>query len=447
MDLGFLFFKEETVKNSRRDFLKFTTGFVAAQALLSADSTEASRTAISQIPILQGGTSESATTLVVVLPTNSFSRKQIQFEIFNSQGALHRAWEIFDATILIDQAKLFHLDVYRLEKDLFYKLVIYIEGQPVDQRIFQAFASRSNNVILGSCSNENIREGKTEIWKKMEATRSDAFFYLGDAVYADSALESAFGTPASLESAHRKYLSTLKSIPHYFRQRLLPQFNIWDDHDFGWNDGDETHPNKPDMLIMFRAFFPQKFGPRLEKGPHLSFSIQVNGIQYLFVDGRSERNYSSKQNRYISKGTKDWILNRISRHEGPSAIITGSQLCGFGTNRDSIEQAHPEDFGWFKRLFESQSSVVFFISGDTHYSHLQILNWGSHQTVELTSSGLHSYNFTSSGKRDFSQGQMGYYKGINFCTLSAQAKGLRAEGLFSCISLRGVEFDIPLNLY
>ena len=432
--------------NSRRDFLKFTSGLLSATTLLSTKRAQAFRSSSKKIPVIQGGTSESSTTLVIILPADQSSSKQIQVEIFNSEGFMHKDWKLSEVTLFSQQARLFHVDVQRLEANLSYELVLFIDGRPIEQRFFQSFAPRSRTLILGSCSNESIRQGQKEIWGKIESTKSDAFFYIGDAVYADSAIESALGTPASVESAHRRYISTLKSLPHYFREKLVPQFHIWDDHDYGWNGGDENHPHRLDMQKMFRVFFPQKFGPTYKRGGHLSFSIQVNGIQYLFIDGRSERNYSAKQNKYISNETKNWILESIQSHQGPSAIVTGSQLCGFGTNRDSIEQAHPADFNWFKNCFESQSSVLFFISGDTHYSHLQTLQWGSHESMELTSSGLHSYNFTGSGKRDPSQGQKGYYKGVNFCTLWAEAKGHRVQGRFSCTSLRGAEFSIPFDL-
>lgn len=432
------------MKNSRRDFLKFSSGLVPSALLLSAINSKAGPAQTGKIPILQGGTSESATTLVLVVPALSSSKAQLQIAVFDSLGRLHDDWNLSETSFFPKEARIFDLDVTRMRKDLTYTLTVYLNGSLVDQREFQSFESRAEQIILGSCSNESIREGQKEIWRKMESIDADAFFYFGDAVYADSTLETVFGRPASMESAHEKFVQSLRSLPHYFRSRLIPQFNIWDDHDYAWNNGDENHPNKLKMQKMFRAFFPQKFGPSLSQGPQLSFAIKVQGIQYLFVDGRSERNYSDKQNKYVSEESKNWILQRMKNHSGPSAIVTGSQLCGFGTNRDSIEQSHATDFIWFKQLIEKHQEVLFFISGDTHYSHLQVLNWGQRRTAEITSSGLHSFNFTGNGKRDPAEGQLGFYKGVNFCTLRAQARGSRVEGEISCISLRGIEFQFPL---
>ena len=85
---------------------------------------------------------------------------------------------------------------------------------------------------LGSCNNQNY---PTPAWDALEDEALDAFFFLGDNVYGD--------TPSGeLDYLKQSYELFASVMPKWLKETEL--LVIWDDHDFGLNDGGSSYRYK-----------------------------------------------------------------------------------------------------------------------------------------------------------------------------------------------------------
>ena len=80
---------------------------------------------------------------------------------------------------------------------------------------------------LGSCLDQDYPQ---PIWESIKKENLNYFIFLGDNVYGDS----YFGNLRKMKKAYEKQE---KVLPNFLNQ--LQIYAIWDDHDFGVNDGGE----------------------------------------------------------------------------------------------------------------------------------------------------------------------------------------------------------------
>jgi hypothetical protein len=386
---------------------------------------------LSQRPfsILQSAASTSATTLVAVVPR----RALVTFEIVECESDyrppfLLKEMSMFE-NLLPDSERVFHIHVEELREGRDYKLLCYENSELRDLRYFSGLKLDHKKFAALSCSNQSLVGPQKGIWSSLKSENVDALFYLGDSVYANSPWDTVLGKLARPEKAYERYLQAFKTIPLYRFDKLIPVFNVWDDHDYASNNGDKYHPHKIEMQSIFRVFFPLDYGPHLEKGPGVSFSITFGNCIYYFIDGRSFRDYSTETNSLLGDQQKEWLSGRLKQNPVPSVLILGSQIYGFGRNRDCVEARHPADLFWLQKLFRHFNAPMAFITGDVHFSHVQKLSAEDfgYSTYEFTSSAMHSYYFPGWGRRSPLLGQMHYcgwpnYNVFEISSLSGQMK-------------------------
>ena len=86
--------------------------------------------------------------------------------------------------------------------------------------------------------------------------RADAFFWLGDAVYADTRLAPAIWVESPIELVRHKFQQQ-RSNPHYAHfvaSSVKAVHGVWDDHDMGQNDGGRDFASKTKVQQMFLDF-------------------------------------------------------------------------------------------------------------------------------------------------------------------------------------------------
>ena len=100
-------------------------------------------------------------------------------------------------------------------------------------------------IIFGSCSNQNK---KMNHWKTIINYEPDLLILLGDNVYGDFNTKSA----NQLKQAYKK-LS--ENISFQYIKNNIPIIPIWDDHDYGINDGGKNWEYKDVAKKLFLDFF------------------------------------------------------------------------------------------------------------------------------------------------------------------------------------------------
>ena len=137
-------------------------------------------------------------------------------------------------------------------------------------------------IAFGSCNDQNREQ---PLWKPLARMAPDVFVFLGDNVYADTADENQMRATYDLQD----------QIAEFVRFRSAVQIEgIWDDHDFGVNDGGAAFTGK-DMAQKAMLDFlgePVESSRRDSPGIFASRSYEVVGrnrthvVQLLLLDTR-----------------------------------------------------------------------------------------------------------------------------------------------------------------
>jgi|CXWL01.1.fsa_nt_gi alkaline phosphatase D len=192
----------------------------------------------------------------------------------------------------------------------------------------------------------------------------DAFFMLGDTVYADSAR-----TFADYNGIWQRALTL---TGHRALRRSTSLITTWDDHEFDNNWGGDALP-KERVEMAAKAFFLHQPARYDEKRPTRVWrSLKWGKTAEVFVlDGRGERDRAS--GRYMSTDQLEWLKDGLSAspcafkmilnsvpigHYGGSVytLFSSDRWEGFPTQRDDIlSHIEREDIGG-----------VLWVAGDFH---------------------------------------------------------------------------------
>jgi hypothetical protein len=83
----------------------------------------------------------------------------------------------------------------------------------------------------------------------------------------------------------------------------IPQYAIWDDHDYGPNDSDWTYPLKDHALDAFQDFWPsESYGAGDTEGVTSSFGW--NDCQFFMLDDRWYRTVEVEKWYHIGRSPK-----------------------------------------------------------------------------------------------------------------------------------------------
>ena len=131
---------------------------------------------------------------------------------------------------------------------------------------------------LGSCLDQDYPQ---PIWNSIEKEELDYFIFLGDNVYGDS----PFG---NLRKMKRAYDKQKKVLPNFLND--LEVYAIWDDHDYGLNDGGSDYKNKIDAEKLFLDFWEISQNDPRHKREGIYFSTEKiffdKKFKLIFLDTR-----------------------------------------------------------------------------------------------------------------------------------------------------------------
>ena len=111
-------------------------------------------------------------------------------------------------------------------------------------------AKEDLNISFGSCY--GIYDFQSDIFETIAAEKPDLFIWLGDVSYNDSPDLKFHGMSEEYVS---KRLALTKSAKGY--SKLSRVIGVWDDHDFGTNDGDRLFEHKKRNRVAFLDFIDE----------------------------------------------------------------------------------------------------------------------------------------------------------------------------------------------
>lgn len=258
-----------------------------------------------------------------------------------------------------------------------------------------------STIAFGSCNDQN-RDQK--MWAEVIATQPDLWIWLGDNIYGDT---------ENMKVMAAKY-EKQKSQPDYQRLlKLCPVIGIWDDHDYGVNDGGKEYPKREESKKLMLDFLDAPADAEARRPGRAAYSSHTYGqgdqkVKVILLDARYfrdalEKNTTSRQvykpnmtGDVLGEAQWQWLETELSDSDAKVHIIG----CGI--------QIIPEEHNWekwanfpqarerfFKLLAKLQPAQPLLISGDRHIAELS--KWQISETdylvYELTASGItHSWS-------------------------------------------------------
>ncbi len=254
-------------------------------------------------------------------------------------------------------------------------------------------------LLTGSCAYinqpEHDRPGKGygsnyQIFEKMAEQKADLMVWLGDNVYLR---EPDWNTKTGI---YARYTHT-RSIKEL--QPLLAStsnYAIWDDHDYGPNDGDRGFYNKEMTLEAFKLFFANPtVGVSGIEGAITSF--QWGDADFFMLDDRWYRepdNSKSDHKTMLGEKQLQWLLDNLVTSQATFKIVAiGGQ---FLSTTGLFESYYSHGFAAERQLiidyiYENNIKNVIFLSGDIHFTEMSVLKAEGKPTIwDLTVSALTS---------------------------------------------------------
>lgn len=203
-------------------------------------------------------------------------------------------------------------------------------GQEVD------FSRPLQTIALGSCNRQDLPQ---TIWPVISQNNPDIWIWLGDNIYADT---------EDMEEMRGMYLQQKYDAAYAAFRNTTPVFGIWDDHDYGVNDGGKEFAQKTasrDLMLDFLDV-PADADVRQREGGYQSYTFGPEGkqVKLILLDARYFRDElkenPDKTTRYLQNPTGD-ILGQV-QWEWLRAELAGStaevHLIGSGIQMLAEEQ-------------------------------------------------------------------------------------------------------------
>ena len=244
-------------------------------------------------------------------------------------------------------------------------------------------------IAFGSCLDQ---ENPQPIWNSVYKEEIDSFIFLGDNVYGDI-------PSGKLNKMHEAYKLQAEMIPSWLFKKNVEM--IWDDHDFGENDGGSSYPLKHEAKKLYLDFWeiPNDDIRHQRDGIYTNKLIYIDNfiINLILLDTRYFRSDLKK-----TKGVKpvylkneelnatilgydqwSWLLEVMKVKSDLTIIATSIQLLPT-EHRFEKWSNFPSDHLKLKKLLKSHSHPIIVISGDRHQGAI----YNDENIYEITSSSL-----------------------------------------------------------
>ena len=251
---------------------------------------------------------------------------------------------------------------------------------------FSIHSQETYKIALGSCLHQ---DHPAPIWDAVNDNNIDSFFFLGDNIYGDV----PSGLPWKLK---RSYDKQKKVLPSWLMSKQIHV--IWDDHDYGKNDGGGSYRFKEYAQDLYIDFWeiPDDDPRANREGIYYQQLQNINGLRVLFVglDTRYFRsNIEEKDDVYLPNlepdatflGDKQWEWLKDTLKQEHDLLIMASSIQVLATEHRFEKWSNiPSERNKLLTLLESLDSRVIVVSGDRHRAGLYQYN----DITEITASSL-----------------------------------------------------------
>jgi alkaline phosphatase D len=262
-----------------------------------------------------------------------------------------------------------HLTVEKLEPTERYFYCVMIDGHPAMARPYPSFETAPKvgdkghqRIAFVSCVGYNGFDS-APTWAEM-ATRTnfDVLLMLGDNHYGNT----------TETKRHFELFGVQRRLPGYSEiAKHIPEYAIWDNHDYSPEPCDKTAKNKEETLRAFTMIWPNPgYGEQDNPGVYHRFSR--GDVDFFMTDDRYHRDPDGApedgKKSYLGEKQFAWLKKELQASQATIKIIaSGGEFQSNGA-KASWTSFKRERAALFKFIEENHITGVLLISGDRHFT-------------------------------------------------------------------------------
>ncbi len=258
-------------------------------------------------------------------------------------------------------------------------------------------------IAIGSCNRSDLAQ---PLWEPIMAKNPDLWIWLGDNVYGDT---------EDMEKLAANYQRQKSNMAYQKLLAVTPVIGIWDDHDYGVNDGGKEYPKRSesrDILLNFLDV-PKSNPVWQREGAYQSYTFGEGNkkVKVILLDARYFRDPVERRRgqnpQYIPNKTGtilgaaqwQWLEQELKNSDAQIHLIgSGIQILPTMHNYEKWNTFPQEREKLFGLLTKYKVPGTILMSGDRHIGELSSIDIEGldYPLVELTTSGLtHVYKNAS----------------------------------------------------
>lgn len=261
----------------------------------------------------------------------------------------------------------------------------------------QAGNKEFDTIVFGSCARQ---DRPAPVWESMAAIKPQLAILLGDNIYGDT---------QDMEVMKAKY-GMLADSPGFKSLRMACELMaVWDDHDYGVNDGGGGYPQKEASRKVMLDFFGEPKNSLRRSQPGGIYTAKIFGppgrrVQVILLDTRYQR---SELKKAPGRGATGYLPD-----PSPSAVMLspeqwdwlGEQLAQpaelrlIGSSIQVVSEEHRfekwanmplERAKLFAAIRKAGAGGVVILSGDRHLGEISSMDAGiGYPLIDITASGI-----------------------------------------------------------
>jgi alkaline phosphatase D len=263
-----------------------------------------------------------------------------------------------------------------------------------------------DRMAFGSC---NRQDAPQPLWKPILADRPDLWIWMGDNIYGDSPV---------MDTLRAKY-ARQNANPDYQRLKAsTPIIGVWDDHDYGINDGDKRFAQKKESRDLMFDFLgmPADAQERKREGGYAAHTYGTGDqqVKVILLDGRYFRDTLSRIDRQyqvnltgqmLGDAQWKWLENELKTSTARvNFIISGVQFLPTEHVYEKWANFPKEREKLLDLIARSGAQNPILMSGDRHIAEIMKLEDSRFPKglYEVTASGLtHTWSGIAEEKNSF----------------------------------------------
>jgi len=313
------------------------------------------------------------------------------------------------------------LELNDLEFGTNYQYAVLLDGKKIDLPFDTRFTTKDLwqyrkpapdfSFLTGSCAYFNEAKfdrpgkpygGDSSIFETMAKTPADFNLWLGDNwYYREVDYSSVWGL--KYRASHDRAIPILQKL-----MAIMPQYAIWDDHDFGPNDAGENYIFKKESRNVFNDYWLNPSSGENNKGIYTM--INYGDVDFFLLDNRFFRsdinladtinNIVNEDKAYFGKSQLDWLKNSLLFSRATfKIIVTGNQVLNPINNYECLTHYPTEYKSLIDFLSNQKINGVVFLTGDRHHSEvIEMQRPNDYPLYDITISPLTSGVGKVSGK-------------------------------------------------